>query len=78
MEWECYVAMTDGGDLPLQDCPDCGFGTYILNEEEIGCVWCGCVLKECARCMTGLMPDNLDEDNHNLCSYCGYLISKDD
>ena len=78
MEWESYVAMIDGGDSPLQDCPDCGLSTYVLNEEEIGCVWCGCTLHKCARCMTGLMPDNVDPNNHNLCNYCGHLMTKDD
>ena len=78
MEWESYVAMTDGGDSPLQNCPECGLDTYLLSEEEIGCVWCGCTLDECARCMTSLMPDNVDSNNHSLCSYCGHLLSKDD
>lgn len=78
MEWQSYVAMTDGGDSPLQACPDCGLGTYVINEEEIGCVWCGCTLGECVRCMTALMPDNVDFHNHNLCGYCGYLMTKDD
>ena len=78
MEWETYVAMTDGGDSPLQDCPECGLATYVLSEEQVGCVWCDCVLGQCARCMTGLMPDNVDPDNHNLCGYCGHLFAKDD
>ena len=78
MEWESYVAMTDGGDSPLQVCPDCGLSTYVLCEEEIGCAWCGCTLGECGRCMVSLMPDNVDWDNRGLCGYCGHLMSKDD
>ena len=81
MEWESYIAMTDGGDRPLQDCPECGLTTYIfseLGEEEVGCLWCGCTLDECARCGVGLMPDNVDQDNHSLFSYCGHLMTKDD
>lgn len=78
MEWESYVAMTDGGEYPVQDCPECGLGTYLLSEEEVGCVWCGCTLGDCARCNTGLMPDNVDPDNHSLCNYCGHLLNKDD
>ena len=78
MEWQSYVAMTDSGDSPLQDCPDCGLSTYVVTEEEIGCVWCGYTLDKCARCMTALMPDNVDFDNHNLCAYCGHLMTKDD
>ena len=78
MEWRSYVAMTDGDESPLQNCPECGLDTYLMSEEEIGCAWCGYTLAECARCMTGLMPGNIDPDNHSLCSYCGHLLSKDD
>ena len=62
---ECYIAMTDGGDSPLQACPECGLETYVLSEEEVGCVWCevgcvwcDCVLDECAVCHVALTPDN--------------------
>jgi hypothetical protein len=78
LEWQSYVAMTDGGDAPLQDCPECGLTTYLLTEEDTGCVWCDCKLGECAVCHVGLMPDNVDPDNHNLCDYHGHLWSKDD
>ena len=78
LDWESYVAVTDGGDAPLQECPECGLTTYILTEEETGCVWCDCALDECAVCHVGLMPDNVDPDNHSLCSYHGHLMSKDD
>ena len=47
LDWESYVAMTDGGDSPLQDCPECGLTTYVLTEEQVGCVWCGCTLGKC-------------------------------
>ena len=77
-EADSYIAMTDGGDQPLQDCPECGLTAYILAEEEVGCAWCGCTLGECGRCMVGLMPDNVCPDNLSLCSYCGHLFSKDD
>ena len=50
---------------------------HVLNEEDIGCVWCECTLDKCVFCMISLMPDNVDPNDLNLCSYCGYLISKD-
>lgn len=78
LDWESYVAMTDGGDSPLQDCPECGLTTYVLTEEEVGCVWCGCTLGECGRCMVSLIPDNVCPDNLSLCSYCNHLMAKDD
>ncbi len=77
-EADSYIAMTDGGDPPLQDCPECGLTAYILAEEEVGCAWCGCTLGECGLCMVGLMPNNVCPDNLSLCGYCGHLMSKDD
>lgn len=77
-ESESYFAMTDGGDQPVQDCPECSLSTYLLTGEHVGCVWCGFVLDECARCMTDLTPENVSPDNHGLCGYCDYLMSKDD
>ena len=79
LKWQSYVAMTDGDVAPLQHCPECGLATYILSEEEIGCVWCEFTLNDkCSRCHTPLMPDDVDFHNYNLCSYCGYLLAKDD
>jgi ssDNA-binding Zn-finger/Zn-ribbon topoisomerase 1 len=77
-EAESYIAMTDGGDPPLQDCPECSLTTYILTEEEVRCAWCGCKLGECGRCMVGLTPENVSLDNSGLCAYCEHLMSKDD
>jgi hypothetical protein len=78
MEWECYVASTDGDIAPIQNCPECGLITYVLGDDDIGCVWCQCVLRECAVCGIGLIPDDVDPDNHGLCGYCGHRASKDD
>jgi uncharacterized protein YbaR (Trm112 family) len=77
-ESESYIASTDGGDQPVQDCPECGLSTYLLTDDHVGCVWCGLILGECARCMTGLTPENVAPDNHGLCGYCDHLMSKDD
>jgi len=35
---ESYIAMTDGGDQPVQTCPECGLNAYLLTEEHGGCV----------------------------------------
>lgn len=77
-EADSYIAMTDGGDSPLQDCSECGLAVYILTEKEVGCAWCGCTLEECGRCMVALTPDNVSPDNSNLCGYCAHMMSKDD
>jgi DNA-directed RNA polymerase subunit RPC12/RpoP len=77
-ETESYIAATDGGEQPVQVCSDCGLAAYLLTDERVGCVSCGLALDECARCMTGLTPENVDPDNSNPCSYCGHLLWKDD
>jgi hypothetical protein len=73
-----YIAMTDGEDPSLMICSDCGSATYIMSEEHVGCLSCGLVLDECARCMADLTPENVDPNNSHLCGYCGHLMSKDD
>lgn len=73
-----YLSIKDGGDQLVQTCPECNFEAYLLTEEECGCAWCGLTMNECARCNTGLTPENVSYDNHSLCSYCEHLMSKDD
>jgi hypothetical protein len=77
-EWESYVAFDDGGDQPVQVCPSCGVAAYLVTHEEPGCVWCGCALDRCARCMTDLTPENVSPSKSTLCDYCDYMMSKDD
>lgn len=73
-----YYSIKDGGDQLVQTCPECSLETYLLTEEERGCAWCSFTLDECARCSTGLTPENVSYDNHGLCSYCEHQMSKDD
>lgn len=77
LELETYEAARDGAESPLNTCPECGVTAYVSGEEE-GCVWCGEVLGECARCSAPLTPNTVDYDNHNVCDYCGHMMSKDD
>ena len=73
---EAYIAMTDGGDQPVDDCPECGKGAYIV---ELGqCVACEAVLKHtaCGRCDAVLGADEQELDGY--CGYCYNLIHKDD
>ena len=72
---EIYIAMTDGGELPVETCPDCEFETYLLTEEEVGCVSCGLVLGECIRCGNRLMPFGTSFEDSRVCSYCDYQES---
>jgi hypothetical protein len=77
-ELESYMAAKDGGEEPLQTCPECGLDTYVLSEQETGCAWCELVLDECGRCWTALTTSNVSFDNSAFCSYCDHLLSKDD
>lgn len=77
-EVEAHVSVKDGGDPPLNICPECGVTAYITWNEENGCAWCETTLEECGRCGVGLTPDNVSDANSTLCSYCDHLMSKDD
>ncbi|MCX7092826.1 MAG: hypothetical protein NTY50_05175 [Methylobacter sp.] len=71
---ETYLAMKDGGDSPIADCPFCG-GAY-LCEEKI-CAECGeSAVHECELCGNDIPPEELSEDS--LCGYCSHIMSKDD
>ena len=75
---EIYIAMTDGGESPVQTCPGCGSKTYLLTVEEVGCVWCELVLGECVRCGNSLIPDDTPFEDIRFCGYCFHQVSKDD
>ena len=77
-EWENYVAMTDGGDPVLSNCPGCGVTAYLSRADAVGCVWCQLELGECLLCMDGLTLENVSIDNLRMCAYCDYKMSKDD
>ena len=74
---EIYIAMTDGGELPVETCPECGFETYLHTEKEIGCVSCGLELGECVRCGNILKPFDSSFEDSRICSYCYYQESMD-
>jgi hypothetical protein len=72
---EAYIAMKDGGDSPLVHCPECGEKTFLTKEWE--CAACGAEPEhECARCGTGIPPEELD--SAPFCGYCDYMMNKDD
>lgn len=77
-ETENHVAAKDGAETPLQTCPECSADTYVMWEEENGCVWCGLVLESCWRCGTPLTPNNVGPDSSSMCDYCSHVMSKDD
>jgi predicted RNA-binding Zn-ribbon protein involved in translation (DUF1610 family) len=71
---DTYLAMKDGGDSPLADCPICG-GPYLY--EEGFCAECGeTAVHQCSLCCGEISPEELNDDD--LCGYCSHLMSKDD
>jgi hypothetical protein len=75
---ESHVAVKDGGDPPLYDCPECTIRAYVIWGEENHCVWCGTVLEACEFCGEGLTPNNVSPESNRICDYCAYKMSKDD
>lgn len=73
---DTYIAMTDGGDPPLDFCHECGEVTFYV--ESGFCLLCQAELSflECAVCGAALGPD--DQDNGGLCSYHKWQADKDD
>jgi len=76
---ESYDAAKGEREHPLSTCMECGVDAYVFDDEESGCAWCEFELDgECAGCSGSLLPNDVSYDNHSLCSYCAYKLSKDD
>jgi DNA-directed RNA polymerase subunit M/transcription elongation factor TFIIS len=75
LDWDSYVAATDGADEPYVDCPECGSAAYVLSEER--CARCGASVEgNCVRCGNRIPASELDSSP--LCGYCAHVMSKDD
>lgn len=78
---ETYARAKDTGEPgPVYDCPACKRHTYI--DFENACAVCGESIDyetECARCSNDIsLEDALDGLDEGLCSYCLYVMGKDD
>jgi hypothetical protein len=71
-----YIAMTDGGDPPLDYCHECGEVAFHI--ESGFCLLCQARLSYtvCGVCGTALGPN--DQDNRGLCGYHKWQADKDD
>lgn len=73
---DAHMAVTDGGDDPYNECPECGLATYVYSEEC--CLHCG-YQKESARCLVcGTTLDLYEAHEGNLCSYHKWSMEKSD
>lgn len=73
---ESYIAMTDGGEQPTAECPECGRETFVVAEGC--CIACTATLNhyECAVCHTPLRAE--DQHFNGLCGYHRWQVEKDD
>ena len=73
---EAYLAVTDGGNDPFTECPECGKETYVFTEGC--CVACDYEQdnKICAVCGTSLNIDEAYEGE--ICSYHRLSMEKAD
>jgi ribosomal protein L37E len=75
LDWESYVAMTDGDHEPYVECAVCGLETYVYAEGR--CAHCGeTPTQECERCGTTIPASEMG--CAPLCGYCDHMMSKDD
>lgn len=75
-----YIAMTDGGDPVVNDCPECGSPTYVEVPDGVSlCFWCDFTISgDCWRCSAPLTPQNASVNDSKMCDYCYWMTSKDD
>jgi hypothetical protein len=73
--YETYLSFTDGGNLPIIQCPECNRTTYVYSEKE--CKICGYMAEHtCSSCAQDIVPEELD--GSGLCGWCAHMINKDD
>lgn len=78
LAWDAHVAVKDGDDPPLEDCPECGRETFIVYENR--CANCGFELEEtsCGVCGAQVTVDDYRYGTAGLCSYCNHKMNKAD
>lgn len=76
---EAYIAMTQGGVMPLEMCEECGHHTYIIDDDYVGCVWCKDEYLECSICNNGLTKcrESVIYNGELICNNCDAMLSVD-
>ena len=74
---EIFLNKYDEKEPSVQKCPECGSETYLLTEEEVGCVLCEFVLGECVGCGDRLTPFDTSIENSRYCNFCFSIESYD-
>ena len=74
--FENYRSVKHGGNTETADCPECSAAAFVFSEGE--CAVCGYSpsYSACARCGAGISLD--EQEFGGFCSYCHYVLNKDD
>jgi hypothetical protein len=77
---ESHIAAMEGGDVVLDECPECFRETYVVAEGKCLNPKCGFSVEgyECAVCGEGLTLDDYRYGDGKLCGYHAHAMSKDD
>lgn len=74
-----YSSCIDTGESVIHDCPECRWTTYVYDNSINICFFCGHKIGgECARCSEHLNVNNMSVNTSIYCSYCDYIVNKDD
>ena len=75
---ENYIAVKDGGEESLGNCPECHREMYVFEENK--CANCDFSIEgyTCSRCSEPLRLDDCQFGDYEWCSYCAHMISKPD
>lgn len=77
-EIDNFLAAKDGGDPPVQTCPDCGLTTYVMAADEHGCAWCGGKTRgACNLCGEELTPNTVSWEDSDVCAHCHHVMTRD-
>lgn len=74
---DMYLAAKDGGDAPIEDCPECGLESFVVP--LCGCAMCDFAVPdgaECAICGEGLTAHEYSEHD-GLCGYHAYVVERE-
>jgi DNA-directed RNA polymerase subunit M/transcription elongation factor TFIIS len=70
-----FLAAKDGGNDPLDTCPECGESAYVYSEEM--CLSCGFELGDPGECLVCGESLGLEDYGENLCSYHRYVADRE-
>jgi hypothetical protein len=75
---EIHMAVKDGGERPIETCPECREETYVVAEAR--CAVCDFEVPEDATCAICAAPLDAEEysEHGDMCSYHAHVFSKDD